>query len=103
MLRLNRIQIIMNTILKILDGLGGFPLFGFIFDTPSLLYTSSYMNYNIERGVYDANTMYEGLIITKSSLLGVDTTIFRLKLMYVVCCPSTPMKITNDMRFLVVL
>ena len=53
------------------------------------------MNYNIEGVLYDANIKYEGLIITISSILGVDTTIFHLELKYVVSGPSPPTKIHN--------
>jgi len=47
--------------------------------------------------IYDANTKYEGLITTIAFQLGVDTTIFHLKLKCVVSGSSPPMKIHNDM------
>ncbi|KAH0714787.1 hypothetical protein KY284_007692 [Solanum tuberosum] len=51
------------------------------FNMSMIYFISNYVNYDI--GVtYDANTKYEALITTISSQLGVDTTIYHLKLKY---------------------
>ncbi|KAH0727890.1 hypothetical protein KY290_003603 [Solanum tuberosum] len=59
--------------------------------------SGNYVDSNIEGVIYDPTTKYEGFITSISSQLGVDTTIYHLKLKYFVNGPSPPMKIHNDM------